>query len=79
MVYELKQKGVDGELIKEILEMPEAVPDEEEAIRRLAKKRFGTLEDVGGQEMRKFCASLGRKGYSFESVRRVLGEYLEVY
>lgn len=72
MAYELRQKGVDGELVAEAIR--EAAPDEEDAIRHLVQKRAGDAKDLSREELSKLYGYLGRKGYSFESIRRVLGE-----
>lgn len=72
LVYELRQKGVDGELVAEAIR--EAAPDEEDTIRRLVKKRVGDVQGLSREELYKLYGYLGRKGYSFEAIRRVLGE-----
>lgn len=72
LAYELRQKGVDGELAARAIR--EAAPDEEDAIRGLVQKRAGAVQDLSGEERYKLYGYLGRKGYSYESIRRVLGE-----
>lgn len=72
MAYELRQKGVDGELVAQAIS--EAAPDEEDTIRRLVQKKVGDVQDLSREEMYRLYGYLGRKGYSFEAIRRVLGE-----
>lgn len=70
----LQRKGVDKACIKELLE--EAEPDEDGQLRTLLeKRRYFEEADSGGR--RKTIAFLMRKGYSYESIRRVAGEMEE--
>lgn len=72
LAYELRQKGVDSELVDAALR--EAAPSEDENIRRLVQKKVGSPEGLSREELHKLYAFLGRKGYSYEAIRRVLGE-----
>lgn len=69
--WELRGKGVDGETVREALR--EALP-EEDLIRRLVKKRAGTTEGLTREQLYQLYTYLGRKGFSYEAIRRVLGE-----
>lgn len=72
MAYELQQKGVDKAKISQILE--ENPVDEEETARALLKKKTGGQIPEDWKERQKLAAFLGRKGFSFEVIQRVLRE-----
>ena len=69
--YELQQKGLPGELIQEILE-EEPVNEEAQIWNYIRKKRLNP-EELGPKERGKLMGALGRKGFSYEAVSRVLG------
>lgn len=69
--YELQKKGLDKEVIKEILK--EQPVDEETQIRAYVKKKRLKPEDMDFKESRRLMAALGRRGFSYEAVSRVLG------
>lgn len=69
--WELRGKGVNGDIVREALK---EAPPEEELIRRLVKKRVGSTEGLAREQMYKLYTYLGRKGFSYEAIRRVLGE-----
>lgn len=69
--WELRGKGVDGETVREALR---EAPPEEDLIRRLVKKRVGTTEGLTREQLYQLYTYLGRKGFSYEAIRRVLGE-----
>lgn len=67
----LLMKGVDKSLIQELL--VEKPPDEEAIIRQLlAKRRYSP--DAAQDEKKKTVASIMRKGFSYDQIRRVMGE-----
>ena len=68
--YELQQKGVDRDQIRQMLE--ENPVDEEETVRALLKKKTGGRIPEDKKEIQKLAAFLGRKGFSFEVISRVL-------
>lgn len=70
ITYELQQKGVDRDQIRQMLE--ENPVDEEETVRALLKKKTGGRIPEDKKEIRKLAAFLGRKGFSFEVISRVL-------
>lgn len=72
IAYELQQKGVDKAQISQILE--EDPIDEEETVRALLKKKTGGQIPEDWKERQKLAAFLGRKGFSFEVIQRVLRE-----
>ena len=72
MVYEMQQKGVDSSYIEEALE--QSPVDEEESARQALAKRLGGRKEASYQEKGRLAAFLGRKGYSFEVINRVMRE-----
>ncbi len=67
LLYDLQSKGLDRELVEELLEETEV--DEEEQIRaELARRHFSPEMDA--KEKQRIFAALARKGYSWEQVRR---------
>lgn len=70
ITYELQQKGVDRDQIRQMLE--ENPVDEEETVRALLKKKTGGRIPEDKKEIQKLAAFLGRKGFSFEVISRVL-------
>jgi len=69
--YELQRKGLDKEMIRDILE--EQPVDEEARIREYLRKKGLKPENMEFKEKGKVMASLGRKGFSYEAINRVLG------
>ncbi len=72
IAYELQQKGVDKAKISRMLE--ENPIDEEETARALLKKKTGGQIPEEWKEKQKLAAFLGRKGFSFDVIQRVLRE-----
>ena len=70
ITYELQQKGVDRDQIRQMLE--ENPVDEEETVRALLKKKTGGRIPEDKKEIQKLAAFLGRKGFSYEVISRVL-------
>ena len=72
--YKLNEKGIDRELIDQILE--ELDPDPREHIRILIERKYKTaLNDEKGR--RRAVAALQRMGYSWNDINAVLSEYTE--
>jgi regulatory protein len=69
--FELQQKGLPKELIAEILE--ENPIDEEEQIRNYIRKKRLDPQNMDQKQRQKAVAALGRKGFSYEVINRVLG------
>ena len=72
IVFELQQKGVDKDTISRILE--EAPINEDDTVRVLLKKKTGGQIPADWKERQKLAAFLGRKGFSFDVIQRVLRE-----
>ena len=69
---ELLQKGIDRELVEEILE--EQAPDPREKLREIVERKYqDRLGD--GKGYRRTAAALQRLGYGYEDIRAVLREF----
>lgn len=76
-IRQLRQSLLSKGISREILDLcfEEETVDEEEAVRRFLKKKgytAGAGEDP--EKTRKLAAALGRRGFSFETIRRVMEE-----
>lgn len=71
----LMQKGVSPELISRALEICYADCGEEEAIRRLLKKKNYDPRTSDDREKRRIYAYLARKGFRYEVLRQVIQNY----
>lgn len=69
--YELQKKGLDKEMIRDILE--EQPVDEEAQIQAYIKKKRIVPEELDRKGRAKVISSLARKGFSYEAVTRALG------
>lgn len=69
--FELQRKGLDKEMIRDILK--EQPVDEEAQIQAYIRKKRIDPQELDRKERSKVMASLGRKGFSYEAVNRVLG------
>lgn len=67
---ELKQKGIDKELIREVCE-EESVCDDE-ALKKAIRKKVKNWEELDYVERRKVFAYLYRKGFKEEDIRKYL-------
>ena len=65
---DLKKKGLDHSLIREVCQAQEGRTDSRDAIAALMKKR-GCTEDSPLKERRKTIAYLMRRGFSWEEIR----------
>lgn len=72
LVYDMKLKGVDQTYIEEALD--QCPVDEEDSARQMLYKRLRGKEEVSYEEKGRLAAALGRKGYSFEVIHRLLKE-----
>ena len=72
IVFELQQKGVDKDTISRMLE--EAPINEDDTVRVLLKKKTGGQIPADWKERQKLADFLGRKGFSFDVIQRVLRE-----
>lgn len=73
IIFDLQQKGVSKELITAALE--EYPMDEEEGARALVIKRMKGKTGISRQEKGRLAGYLGRKGYSFDVINRVLRDF----
>ena len=73
MRYELQQKGIDRELLDQTL--TEAQVDEETQIIYLLKKKGYDGRELPIKERQKLMAYLGRKGFSFDIIGKVMGQW----
>lgn len=69
--YELQKKGLDKEVIQEILR--EQPVDEEVQILAYLKKKCIKAEEMDFKERGKVMAALGRRGFSYDAISHVLG------
>ncbi len=74
LICELQQKGVEQGKIKQILE--EEPPDEEKSAAKLVERKLKGRRQISYEEKGKLSAYLGRKGYSYDVIRRVLGNMM---
>lgn len=75
IIYDLQRKGIEQETISELLE--ECPVDEERQIREFLRKRRYPGSVATPEEKKKIAAALGRKGFSYETVIRVIGEFCD--
>ena len=71
--YDLQRKGLDRDQIEELLEeMPE-----EDQIREFLQKKGYDPEQTDQKEKGKLMMALARKGFAYEAIRSVMGEWLD--
>lgn len=73
--YELQKKGIEQELIADLME--ECPIEEEQQIRDFLRKRRYDGENASKEEKKKVMAALGRKGFSYETIIKVIGEFCD--
>lgn len=71
----LRNKGIDRELISQAFESCFEEGTEEEAIRRLLKKKRFCPDCADERELQKIYGFLGRKGFRYDTVRQVIQNY----
>lgn len=72
--YKLIQKGIDKDLIDEILEDTEVDPKEN--IRAVIEKKY--LKNLSDEKVKRRCiAALQRMGYGYSDINSVIKEYIE--
>lgn len=79
VIMELQQKGIDREIIEKVLteEMPDDVPNEEEQLKKLIQQRLKNYEGMKKQEIyQKLGAYLGRRGFSWEQIKKAIDSEL---
>ena len=81
--YELREKGVDSEIIKDSLdEVYTGEFDEYEVAVRLAEKKIASLRKVKTEDnivKRRLFSYLHRKGFSYDTIERVIENILDLY
>lgn len=71
----LREKGIDRDLIDEILEETEV--DEDEQIRTIIEKKYASK--LGDEKIRRRAvAALQRLGFGYQSIKSVLNEYTDI-
>ena len=71
----LREKGIDRNLIDEILEETEV--DEDEQIRMIIEKKYASK--LGDEKIRRRAvAALQRLGFGYQSIKSVLNEYTDI-
>lgn len=76
--YQLSSMGIDKAIINECIEDYKDEANEYEVALELASKKLSSLEkDTKDAKYRKVSGFLGRKGYSFEIINKVLRELLQ--
>ncbi|MBT9775437.1 regulatory protein RecX [Clostridium sp. MCC353] len=73
--YELQKKGIEQDLIADIME--ETPVDEAQQIRDFLRKRRYDGENASIEEKKKIMAALGRKGFSYETISKVIGQFCD--
>ena len=68
----LCSKGVPPEQIREAFESCYPEEGEQDAIRRILEKKRVDPEHASGEELRKLCGYLSRKGFRYEEISRAL-------
>ena len=71
--YDLQRKGLDRDQIEELLEEIE-VPEEDQIREFLQKKGYDPTDQ---KEKGKLMMALARKGFAYEAIRSVMGEWLD--
>ncbi len=75
---ELKQKGINDELIKKVLsEVREEIPDELEQAKSLIARRIEKVRDLPRQEIyQKVGGFLARRGFSWDITKKAIDSFL---
>ena len=75
MRQKLREKGIDRDLIDEVLS--EFVIDEDGQIRAIIEKKYArSLDDEKGR--RRAVNALTRLGFSYQSIKSVMAEYIDI-
>ncbi len=76
---DLKRKGLDSSLIKECIDSEYSIDDELEVINKQITKKCKDINLLDHNTKNKLAASLCRKGFSYEKVRKCLSlfEHME--
>ncbi len=73
LIMELRQKGITQEIIAELLDSYITKDTEKELARRMVEKKLKSLKHLSGLELKqKLVAALGRRGFSWETIKEVV-------
>ncbi len=74
LTMELRQKGIDKEIIRKAVEKMDELPLAE----KLAQKKAKSLKNLPREERyQKLSAYLARRGFSWETIKKVVAKYLK--
>ena len=77
IAMELKQKGIEMDVIEEVLESEE-LPSEKEKVRKLAEKRILKYKDLPRQKIyEKMGRYLASKGFDWEIIRESIDDLIK--
>lgn len=77
LVSELRQKGIEGEIIEEVL--GETKIDEEKVARQLLEKKAYKWKNLSGREVKqKMAEFLARKGFNWETIDKVVSKVVKL-
>ncbi|MBI2268089.1 MAG: RecX family transcriptional regulator [Candidatus Blackburnbacteria bacterium] len=71
--FELKQKGVDQKIIDLVLEETD-VPSEIQLAKQALRKKVRDRVDFSEDDKRRLCGFLGRRGFSWSTIKRAVDE-----
>lgn len=80
VIMELKQKGITQDVIESVMneETPDDVPTEQEQLALLVSQKMGKYTGLSRQEIyQKLGAYLGRKGFSWDMIKKSIDHALE--
>lgn len=75
LFYELKNKGIDDNIIEEALNETEV--DEEQLAFRLAKKKYGKYNVNESEIQRRIVSFLSHRGFSYETAAEIIEQLKE--
>lgn len=70
--FELRKKGISEDIIRNCMEEEYSLEMELEAIRKQIAKKCSNVSSLTSEEKVKLMASICRKGYSYENVKKCL-------
>lgn len=76
LVFELKRKGINSEIIKETI-LEEKIDEEENAKKNLSKKAYKWERYEEKARKKKMFEYLARKGFEYDVVRKIVDDFLK--
>lgn len=73
--YDLANKGVEKQIIDRCMEEEFSHEDEEEAVKKMILKKTNCPKDLPPEKKQKIIASICRKGFSYEVIRRIWKDF----